>query len=136
MRQHFLPRDDDVSVSVGVAKVVSLSLCLCSNLECVNLLLNIGADFNRKDNFGRFVCLFFVFIPDDAENQADSETFSLLLNFPSCFDPRRTPLHYASANCNYQCVFALAGSGASINELDQRGCSALHYAAAADMDGK
>lgn len=23
------------------------------NLECLNLLLNIGADFNRKDNFGR-----------------------------------------------------------------------------------
>lgn len=59
MRQHFLPRDDDVSVSVGVAKAVSLSVCLCSNLECVNLLLNIGADFNRKDNFGRFVVLFF-----------------------------------------------------------------------------
>lgn len=48
----------------------------------------------------------------------------------------RTPLHYASANCHYQCVFALVGSGASINELDQRGCSSLHYAAAADTDGK
>lgn len=24
------------------------------NLECLNLLLNIGADFNRKDNFGRW----------------------------------------------------------------------------------
>lgn len=23
------------------------------NLECVNLLLNAGADFNRRDNFGR-----------------------------------------------------------------------------------
>lgn len=23
------------------------------NLECLNLLLNMGADFNRKDNFGR-----------------------------------------------------------------------------------
>uniref|UniRef100_A0AAX7UI30 Ankyrin repeat domain 28b n=1 Tax=Astatotilapia calliptera TaxID=8154 RepID=A0AAX7UI30_ASTCA len=46
------------------------------------------------------------------------------------------PLHYASANCNYQCVFALVGSGASINELDKRGCSPLHYAAAADIDGK
>lgn len=54
---------------------------------------------------------------------------------PAPFSPR-TPLHYASANCNYQCVFALVGSGASINELDQRGCSALHYAAAADSDGK
>lgn len=25
------------------------------NLECLNLLLNTGADFNRKDSFGRFV---------------------------------------------------------------------------------
>ncbi|XP_071368602.1 serine/threonine-protein phosphatase 6 regulatory ankyrin repeat subunit A, partial [Centroberyx affinis] len=47
-----------------------------------------------------------------------------------------TPLHYASANCNYQCVFALVGSGASVNELDQRGCSPLHYTAAVDTDGK
>lgn len=74
---------------------------------------------------------FFSFIPDDAEHPADSDKV-----FFSCIDRGRTPLHYASANCNYQCVFALAGSGASINELDQRGCSALHYAAAADTDGK
>uniref|UniRef100_A0A7N8YNE5 Serine/threonine-protein phosphatase 6 regulatory ankyrin repeat subunit A-like n=1 Tax=Mastacembelus armatus TaxID=205130 RepID=A0A7N8YNE5_9TELE len=47
-----------------------------------------------------------------------------------------TPLHYASANCNYQCVFALVGSGSSVNELDQKGCSPLHYAAATDTDGR
>lgn len=33
-------------------------------------------------------------------------------------------------------MFALVGSGASVNERDQRGCSSLHYAAAADTDGK
>lgn len=27
--------------------------CLSRNLECLNLLLKVGADFNRKDNFGR-----------------------------------------------------------------------------------
>lgn len=102
---------------------------MCRNLECVNLLLNIGADFNRKDNFGRSVCFFSLYtFPDDAEKQ----NFNLVF----CFYPGRTPLHYASTNCNYQCVFALAGSGASINELDLRGCSALHYAAAVDTDGK
>ncbi|KTG33483.1 hypothetical protein cypCar_00041822, partial [Cyprinus carpio] len=47
-----------------------------------------------------------------------------------------TALHYAAANCNYQCVFALVGSGASVNERDVRGCSPLHYTAAADYDGK
>uniref|UniRef100_A0A8D3DEI7 Ankyrin repeat domain 28 n=1 Tax=Scophthalmus maximus TaxID=52904 RepID=A0A8D3DEI7_SCOMX len=51
-----------------------------------------------------------------------------------CFS--RTPLHYAAANCNYQCLFALVGSGASVNDLDERGCTPLHYAAASDTDGK
>jgi serine/threonine-protein phosphatase 6 regulatory ankyrin repeat subunit A len=50
--------------------------------------------------------------------------------------PPRTPLHYAAANCNYHCVFALVGSGASVRELDKRGCSPLHYAAAGDAAGK
>lgn len=48
----------------------------------------------------------------------------------------RTALHYAAANCNYQCLFALVGSGASVNERDVRGCSPLHYTAAADSDGR
>lgn len=48
----------------------------------------------------------------------------------------RTPLHYAAANCNYQCLFALVGSGASVNDLDERGCTPLHYTAASDTDGK
>lgn len=33
-------------------------------------------------------------------------------------------------------MFALVGSGASVNVVDQRGCSPLHYAAAADTEGK
>lgn len=28
------------------------------------------------------------------------------------------------------------GSGASVNDLDERGCTPLHYAAASDTDGK
>lgn len=36
-------------MSVKFVDAVSLT----RNLECLNLLLNIGADFNRKDNFGR-----------------------------------------------------------------------------------
>lgn len=54
----------------------------------------------------------------------------------SCVFVSRTPLHYAAANCNYQCLFALVGSGASVNDLDERGCTPLHYAAASDTDGK
>lgn len=33
--------------------ILALVVSLHRNLECLNLLLNIGADFNRKDNFGR-----------------------------------------------------------------------------------
>lgn len=32
-------------------------LWLLRNLECLNLLLNTGADFNRKDSFGRSVAV-------------------------------------------------------------------------------
>jgi hypothetical protein len=53
-----------------------------------------------------------------------------------CLCSSRSPLHYAAANCNYQCLFALVGSGASVNDLDKRGCTPLHYAAASDTDGK
>uniref|UniRef100_A0A3B5A792 Ankyrin repeat domain 28 n=1 Tax=Stegastes partitus TaxID=144197 RepID=A0A3B5A792_9TELE len=42
----------------------------------------------------------------------------------------RTCLHAAA------CLFALVGSGASVNDLDERGCTPLHYAAASDTDGK
>lgn len=37
----------------AVNTTLRLKLSLSRNLECVNLLLNIGTDFNRKDNFGR-----------------------------------------------------------------------------------
>lgn len=103
------------------------------NLECLNLLLNTGADFNRKDSFGRFVAFNYGF---------GYRLCSLLVSWSNvdrelssvCFS--RTPLHYAAANCNYQCLFALVGSGASVNDLDERGCTPLHYAAASDTDGK
>lgn len=63
--------------------------------------------------------------------------FFLIIIFElSCAGVSRTPLHYAAANCNYQCLFALVGSGASVNDLDERGCTPLHYAAASDTDGK
>ena len=119
------------------------------NLECLNLLLNIGADFNRKDNFGRWdKCVTGILNKIRSEDRAKCSAifweaegkYEVLTGIKNTwywlFYHPRTPLHYASANCNYQCVFALVGSGASINELDQRGCSPLHYAAAADTDGK
>jgi len=37
--------------------IVPSLLLFSRNLECLNLLLNTGADFNRKDRFGRWVTL-------------------------------------------------------------------------------
>uniref|UniRef100_A0A672ZP70 Uncharacterized protein n=1 Tax=Sphaeramia orbicularis TaxID=375764 RepID=A0A672ZP70_9TELE len=102
------------------------------NLECLNLLLNTGADFNRKDSFGRFVAHNGESNPDFVFSGSQSDLKRGLWSV--CFS--RTPLHYAAANCNYQCLFALVGSGASVNDLDERGCTPLHYAAASDTDGK
>lgn len=96
------------------------------NLECLNLLLNTGADFNRKDSFGRFVVF----------TDGFGSRGSFKLGTKAVFVFSRTPLHYAAANCNYQCLFALVGSGAGVNDLDERGCTPLHYAAASDTDGK
>jgi ankyrin repeat protein len=48
----------------------------------------------------------------------------------------RIPLHYAAGHTNYQCVVSLVGCGSAVNKSDTRGCSPLHYAAAADLDAK
>lgn len=103
------------------------------NLECLNLLLNTGADFNRKDSFGRFVAFTGQFGSRVCARPVSRSNLNSGLRHV-CFS--RTPLHYAAANCNYQCLFALVGSGASVNDLDERGCTPLHYAAASDTDGK
>lgn len=46
----------------------------------------------------------------------------------------RTPLHYAAASRHYQCLETLLACGTAINATDQWGRSALHYAAASDLD--
>lgn len=46
----------------------------------------------------------------------------------------RTPLHYAAASRHYQCLETLVACGTAINATDQWGRSALHYAAASDLD--
>uniref|UniRef100_A0A8C1WYU2 Ankyrin repeat domain 28b n=1 Tax=Cyprinus carpio TaxID=7962 RepID=A0A8C1WYU2_CYPCA len=78
--------------------------------DCCRKLLSSGFDVDTPDDFGR-TCL-------------------------HAAAAGGTALHYAAANCNYQCVFALVGSGASVNERDIRGCGPLHYTTAADSDGK
>ena len=49
----------------------------------------------------------------------------------------RTPLHYAAASMNLQCVVFLVNQmGNGINSKDKSGCTALHQAAAKDSDGR
>lgn len=48
----------------------------------------------------------------------------------------RAPLHYAAANCHFHCIETLVTTGANVNETDDWGRTALHYAAASDMDRK
>lgn len=48
----------------------------------------------------------------------------------------RLPLHYAASQAHYQCVYTLASVGSSVTLEDSNGCTALHYAAASDLEGK
>lgn len=48
----------------------------------------------------------------------------------------RTPLHYAAATAQYQCVLSLVANGAMLTVLDKFNRTPLHYAAAADNDAK
>lgn len=43
-------------------------------------------------------------------------------------------MHYAAANCHFHCIKTLVTTGANVNETDDWGRTALHYAAASDMD--
>jgi len=46
----------------------------------------------------------------------------------------RTPLHYAAATAQYQCVLSLVANGAVLTVVDKYNRTPLHYAAAADND--
>ena len=74
----------------------------CSNIECVDVILNmVGfANVNARDKYGR------------------------------------SPLHYAAATAQYQCVLSLVANGASLTSLDKFNRTPLHYAASADSDAK
>uniref|UniRef100_A0A667ZST4 Ankyrin repeat domain 28 n=1 Tax=Myripristis murdjan TaxID=586833 RepID=A0A667ZST4_9TELE len=107
-------------------KLLSSATPYVGHVVLIILSSDAGFDIDTPDDFGR-TCL-----------HAAAAGGSVAFN--SGFGPRvcviSTPLHYAAANCNYQCLFALVGSGASVNDLDERGCTPLHYAAASDTDGK
>uniref|UniRef100_A0A8C9RUE2 Ankyrin repeat domain 28 n=1 Tax=Scleropages formosus TaxID=113540 RepID=A0A8C9RUE2_SCLFO len=105
------------------------STCVfCRNLECLNLLLNTGADFNRKDKFGRtplhyaaancnYQCLFALVGSGASVNDLDERGCS--------------PLHYAAASdTDGKCLEYLLRNDANPGIRDKQGYNAVHYASA------
>lgn len=66
----------------------------------------------------------------------DGDLFFRLNDTINCCLLFRTPLHYAAANCHFHCIETLVTTGAAVNETDDWGRTALHYAAASDVDRK
>ena len=85
-----------------LAHCTFLCIFYCSNIECVDVILNMVGfpNINARDKYGR------------------------------------SPLHYAAATAQYQCVLSLVANGASLTNLDKFNRTPLHYAAAADSDAK
>ena len=90
------------NVHFGMHTECSLYSSHCSNIECVDVILNMVGfpNINGRDKYGR------------------------------------SPLHYAAATAQYQCVLSLVANGASLTSLDKFNRTPLHYAAAADSDAK
>ncbi|CAG11131.1 unnamed protein product [Tetraodon nigroviridis] len=98
------------------------------NLECLNLLLKVGADLNRKDHFGRtplhyasancnYQCVFALGGSGASVNVLDQRGCG--------------PLHYAAAaDTEGKCVEYLLRNGADPGANDKQGYCAVHYASA------
>lgn len=97
-------------------------------MECLNLLLNTGADFNKKDKFGRsplhyaaancnYQCLFALVGSGASVNDLDER---------GC-----TPLHYAAtSDTDGKCLEYLLRNDANPGIRDKQGYNAVHYSAA------
>uniref|UniRef100_A0AAR2IPZ0 Ankyrin repeat domain 44 n=1 Tax=Pygocentrus nattereri TaxID=42514 RepID=A0AAR2IPZ0_PYGNA len=92
-------------------------ICPLSN----DSVLCAGFQIDTPDSLGRTLCLGQA-VSADHVGLTDSSTGIL------------TPLHYAAASRHFQCLETLVSCGTCINATDQWGRSALHYAAASDLD--
>ncbi|KAK7944761.1 hypothetical protein WMY93_000489 [Mugilogobius chulae] len=108
----------------GIHGMFPLHLAALSGFsDCCRKLLSSGFDIDTPDDFGR-TCLHAAALLRVSLG-SNLECLNLLLNTGQTSIEKTAwedPLHYAAANCNYQCLFALVGSGASVNDLDERGC--------------
>ncbi len=107
-------------------------------------MINIGCVINVRDKTGRLVytavclppLLSLSLSPSLSSSLSLFVSLSLSLSVYFYLSSIRTPLHYAAASAQYQCVVSLVSQGANlmIADIDKR--TPLHYAAAADSDGK
>ncbi|KPP75000.1 serine/threonine-protein phosphatase 6 regulatory ankyrin repeat subunit A-like [Scleropages formosus] len=110
-----LPRDFDIDTPDDFGRTCLHAAAAGGNLECLNLLLNTGADFNRKDKFGR--CLEYLLRNDANPGIRDKQGYNAV--------------HYASAYGHRLCLeLLMETSGADIlNDSDGRApISPLHLA--------
>jgi ankyrin repeat protein len=104
--------------------------CAHGAVECVEYLLNNGADPNIK-NFHGFAALHW------AAFTGRTEVVDILLDSKADIEIRtmdgKTPLHVAAFRGNGPFVKQLLGRGADINAVSSEGLTALHWAATANQ---
>ncbi|XP_052016969.1 ankyrin repeat and SOCS box protein 8 isoform X2 [Apodemus sylvaticus] len=98
---------------------------MVSDADCVELLLEKGAEVNALDGYNRTALHYAA--------EKDEACVEVLLEYganPNALDGNRdTPLHWAAFKNNAECVRALLESGASVNALDYNNDTPLSWAA-------
>uniref|UniRef100_A0A9J8AVY5 Ankyrin repeat domain 28 n=2 Tax=Cyprinus carpio TaxID=7962 RepID=A0A9J8AVY5_CYPCA len=116
------------------------------NLECLNLLLNTGADFNRKDSFGRCVSsahshslcsMIFLIVRVERTISSLGHLCTMQLQTPMSMSltrgaapPSITPLLLTQMESELLCLEYLLRNDANPGIRDNQGYNAVHYASA------
>ncbi|KAJ3609681.1 hypothetical protein NHX12_024194 [Muraenolepis orangiensis] len=126
--RHHQERSFDIDTPDDFGRTCLHAAAAGGNLECVDLLLNAGADFNRRDNFGRSPlhyaaancnhhCVLALVGSGSSVNELDKRGCS--------------SLHYAAAgDAEGKCLEYLLRNDADPGMRDLHGFSPVHYASA------